>query len=237
MVEFTAQKAEQQASADAQAQAELAERERRRLAEANLRWGGRIPARDVLEIAESLQLAQFDRALLDAVVAASPLRQREVARFAVHHAYTEAGLTGIGWIDAALDALEHAIPLPSPFNDPAAMWQALAEDSLVPSTTIRSPDGQTGWSQQHMTLPVLLHAAEADPLRHRYPRPRGHGCWRRPTGQPAQCRQGDPERRSPERIAAGYEAWVVVDDTVEQLDPLGVGSVNPRSGHGIGSFS
>jgi len=30
---------------------------------------------------------------------------------------------------------------------------------------ILSPDGQTGWSQQHMTLPALLHAAEPDPLR------------------------------------------------------------------------
>ncbi|MCO7192037.1 MULTISPECIES: hypothetical protein [Pseudonocardia] len=45
------------------------------------------------------------------------------------------------------------------------MWRALAEDPNVPSTTIRSPDGQTDWSQQHMTLPAMLHAAEPDPLR------------------------------------------------------------------------
>ncbi|SDH18624.1 hypothetical protein [Pseudonocardia oroxyli] len=163
--ELATRKAEQRAHVDAQAQAELAERERQRLAEQNLRWGGRIPAREVLEIAESLQLSQYDRALLDAVVAAGPQQQRAVARFAVRQAYTEAGLNGISWIDAALDALDHATPLPAPFDDPAAMWRALAEDPHVPSTTIRSPDGQADWSQQHMTLPALLHAAEPDPLR------------------------------------------------------------------------
>lgn len=86
--------------------------------EANLLWAGRQSAQHVLEIAETFQLAQLDRALLDTVVAASPQRQREIARWAVRRAFTEAGLTGIRWIDACLDALDRGNLLPRPFHDP-----------------------------------------------------------------------------------------------------------------------
>lgn len=164
--QLAVQQAERQAQADARAHAEAAERERQRLAHENLLWSGRKPAHEVLEIAESQQLAQYDRGLLDAVVDAAPDRQRAVARFAVRRAYSEAGLTGLRWIDETLDALDRDAPLPAPFDDPAAMWRALAEDRRVPHTSIRSPDGSAdNWSQQHMTLPAILAAADPDPLR------------------------------------------------------------------------
>jgi hypothetical protein len=144
------------------------ERERSRLQQEreNLLWRGTRPDGPIADIPEAAQLARFDRSLVDALAAASADGCCTVARFAAGRALTEAGLADVDWIAAALVALEAGEPLPSPFDDPALAWQALWEDERVPATTVRSPDGTAdNWSQQAMTLPSLLAAADPNPLR------------------------------------------------------------------------
>jgi hypothetical protein len=144
------------------------ERERSRLQQAheNLLWRGTRPDGPIADIPETAQLAGLDRTLVDALAAASVDGCRAVARFAARRALTEAGLADVDWIAAALVALDAGEPLPAPFDDHALAWQALWEDERVPTTTMRSPDGTADdWSQQAMTLPALLAAADPNPLR------------------------------------------------------------------------
>lgn len=159
-----AESAVAQATADALALAE--QREQMQLQEELRRWHGPRPDGPVADVPEGPRLAELDRPLLDALAAAPDLLLRTVAHRAARRALTEAGMADIDWIAAGLAAVERGDPLPAPFGDDTRVWQALEADPRIPDTVVRSPDGTAdNWSQQYMTLPALLFAANPDPLR------------------------------------------------------------------------
>ena len=112
-----------------------------------------------------LGLAQLDRDLLDAVEAASPEHQRQIALWATTTACRAARLTEVPWIAEALAALAAGEALPPPFEDPEASWHRLLSDPTVPQSTVRSLDGLVpNMLQQAMAFPAIEAAAAPDPL-------------------------------------------------------------------------
>ncbi|MFJ7906697.1 hypothetical protein [Kitasatospora sp. NPDC096204] len=101
-------------------------------------WGGRRPSEALRGVVGNVRgLLEFDASLPHALDDAGPRAQRVVARFAARRACAAAGLAGLDWVAAALAALEEDRPLPPPFDDPDALWQALAADPRVPARTVR----------------------------------------------------------------------------------------------------
>jgi hypothetical protein len=134
-------------------------------------WGGRLPGERLRRLrGQALTVTRLDRPFVEALAEADPATQREIARWVTRHAYAEAGLTGVDWIDAALAAMDRGEPLPAPFDDgdqhDQRAWDLLFADERVPSTVVTSLDGAIDdCSQQAMAFPALFSAREADPLR------------------------------------------------------------------------
>ncbi|WP_206305918.1 hypothetical protein [Streptomyces sp. RFCAC02] len=105
------------------------------------RWGGREPSQTLRRAKNSnvLGVLEFDSALVHALDAAGTGGQRAVARLAAHRACAEAGLTGVDWIAAALDALDGDRPLPPPFDDWGRAFQRLGSDPAVPDRAVGRP--------------------------------------------------------------------------------------------------
>ncbi|ONI92835.1 hypothetical protein ALI22I_01540 [Saccharothrix sp. ALI-22-I] len=164
---------EEQERAAAQARLEAEER----------RWGGRLPSDALRQLRGSaLLVVGLDRPLGEAIAEAGPVVQRDVARWAVRRAFTEAGLADIDWIAPALAAMDRGEPLPPPFGDGKSLWELLKlmfADDRVPKTPITSLDGKRhnvlqlssldgkrhNVLQQGMALPALFHAHEENPLK------------------------------------------------------------------------
>lgn len=128
-------------------------------------WGGTPPTERLRCLpANAIGLARLDRGLLDALADATPLVQREVARWGARQACTIAGLATIDWIGRALIALDRGEPLPPPFDDDHRMWERLWADERVPATTVTIPTGTPNCSQQAIALPAILAAGYDDPL-------------------------------------------------------------------------
>lgn len=113
------------------------------------------------------ELAKLDPDLADALDAADPETQRHIARWVTRRALTEARLTEMPWIAAALAAMDADEPPPFPFDhDDRLAWTLLHTDEALPHTTVTSLDGTTGnISQQFTAFPALLHARDPDPLK------------------------------------------------------------------------
>ncbi|GIJ68372.1 hypothetical protein [Virgisporangium ochraceum] len=136
---------------------------RRREEEELRRWGGRMPSPRIRTLrANARRLWQLDPDLVEALDAATPDRQRAVARWSARRACAVSRLDTVGWVAEALAAVERDEPLP--FDDGAAAFRRLLDDPRAPSTTVCGPDGRPNWSQQALAFPALLAAADADPL-------------------------------------------------------------------------
>lgn len=150
----------------------VAEQQRVRAAQAELAaleraWDGRLPSERVLALGfRARNVADLDRALLDALDAADPTTQRQVCSWVIERALSEAALTDRPWLAPALRALRAAEPLPPPFDaSPGDPWALLWADPDAPSTLVRSLDGRfDNCHQQSMALPALFAAGEPDPL-------------------------------------------------------------------------
>ncbi|MEV4591111.1 hypothetical protein [Streptomyces chartreusis] len=111
--------------------------EEHRLAYERWHWGGQLPSQALRTVGGNVRgLLRFDAVLVHAVDAAGPEIQRAIALLAAHRACQEAGLTELDWVAAGLTALADNRPLPTPFDDPAHMWRALASDPSVPDRTV-----------------------------------------------------------------------------------------------------
>ncbi|MDG4821820.1 hypothetical protein O7635_08130 [Asanoa sp. WMMD1127] len=157
LAEFAAREAESAAKAEA-----LRQSKERSLART---WGGKVPSERVRRLpANAWALSNLDRELLDALADAPPVEQRVVARWAARQACAIAGLAGIDWIAAGLDALDGDGPLPPPFDQPERAWERLWSDPRVPQTVVTTPTGTPNASRQAMAFPVVTAAAHEDPL-------------------------------------------------------------------------
>ncbi|MGP2435770.1 hypothetical protein [Streptomyces sp. JW3] len=125
---------EQRAEAERRAQeAEARAAEKRRLHRERWEWGGRLPSDTLRAVGGNVRgLLRFDPDLVHTLDAAGPDVQRRVAVRAAHRACETAGLTDVPWIARALTAVAEERPLPPPFDDPTASWEALHTDSRVP---------------------------------------------------------------------------------------------------------
>ncbi|MGW6790744.1 hypothetical protein [Streptomyces chartreusis] len=111
--------------------------EEHRLAYERWDWGGQLPSQALHTVGGNVRgLLRFDAALVHAVDAAGSEIQRAIALLAAHRACQAAGLTELVWVAAGLTALADNRPLPTPFDDPAHMWRALASDPSVPDRTV-----------------------------------------------------------------------------------------------------
>ncbi|MBB5953922.1 hypothetical protein FHS29_000492 [Saccharothrix tamanrassetensis] len=147
----------------------IAEAERKRAAEAASlaaeleAWGGNLPDERLRRLrGPALQLARFDRPLVNALAAVPDRTQRDIARWAARRACAEARLGDVPWIAAALDAMDRG---DRPFDDDRTPWDRLFSDPSVPQTLITTPDGRTdNFLQQAMAFPVLFSVVHEDPL-------------------------------------------------------------------------
>ncbi|WP_202513160.1 hypothetical protein [Streptomyces sp. SID3343] len=150
--------------------AERLERERRneerRRADEVRAWGGRAPTERLRKVGGNVfGMTSLDVGLVHAIGDTDDATMRAIARWAVHRAYTRAGLTDIPWIVPALEALDRGEPLPPPFGDHAATFERLWADPDVPRTVVDSTDGGShNVSRQAMALPALDQATHPDPL-------------------------------------------------------------------------
>ncbi|SFO11710.1 hypothetical protein [Actinomadura madurae] len=142
------------------------ERERAKLRFETHSWGGHLPSERLRRVSGNARaMARLDRELGEAIAAADPQVQREVARWVARRAYDVAGLTSIDWIAPALHAMDQGRDLPPPFDDFEQVWPRLWADERVPSTTVTLPHGQIhNFSQQAAAIPALFGAVESDPL-------------------------------------------------------------------------
>ena len=129
-------------------------------------WGGVLPDERLRRIrGNALSLAEFDRPLLDALAAAEPPAQREIARWAARRGFAEAGLVEVDWIAPALAAADRGDPLPSPFDDQRRAWDLLLSDEQVPKTVVTSPDGTIdNYLQQAAAFSAIFSVQHEDPL-------------------------------------------------------------------------
>jgi hypothetical protein len=155
----------------AAAQRALAEQQRAaeqaRLEAEKERWNGRLPSQRLRDLGGNVRnVARLDRSLVDALGEADPVTQREVARWVTRRGIAEARLPDIGWIAAALDAMDRGEPLPWPFDgDDRRAWDLLFSDEQVPRTIVTSLDGRhSNFRQQAAAFPALFSAREQDPL-------------------------------------------------------------------------
>ncbi|SFO96241.1 hypothetical protein SAMN05421810_101533 [Amycolatopsis arida] len=159
---------EERAAAERRAHEERRREVERARREAEERaWGGRLPSARLRELrGNALAVARMDRPLVDALAEANAATQRKVAHWVTRRACTEARLTEVPWIAAALAAMDRGESLPPPFHDERRVWDRLLSDPAVPQTLVTSPDGTTdNCLQQAMAFPVLFSAHEPDPLR------------------------------------------------------------------------
>jgi hypothetical protein len=159
-----------QEQAEADRLARLAEEKARQQAQEvfeTRRWDGEMPTERLRRVGGNvIGLARLDRRLLDLLGQASADKQRELARWAARQAYEQAGLADLDWVRPALEALDRGQPLPPPFNDTTALWDAVFTREEVPRTRVTRPaGGERNISRQAAAVPAVRAAAETDPLR------------------------------------------------------------------------
>jgi hypothetical protein len=156
---------------------ERAERERRdeefRRADEARYWGGRVPDSDRLrQIAPwAVGLAQVDRDLVDEIADAEPLVQRAMAAWAARYTCERAGMAGLDWVAAALDALDRGDPPPPWFADfdaAFARWRGVPRESLSHragiSLSTEAEPGTPRIDPEITALQAVVTARGNDPL-------------------------------------------------------------------------
>jgi hypothetical protein len=142
-------------------------------------WGGRVPTPRLREIGgQAAQLAELDRALVDALEAAAPDVQRAIARWAAHRACDMAGISERPWVAAGLAAMDRGAALPPPFDDRRAasdkLLEGLGDGKVYKTFSIIVPLGDespaerissSNFSKPHAAVPAVFAAVESDPLR------------------------------------------------------------------------
>ncbi|WP_433575107.1 hypothetical protein [Nocardia brasiliensis] len=130
-------------------------------------WGGRPPAH-VLTAGfgnyDAQVLSGLDRDLVDGIVALSPARQRELARWCVHRAFERAGLTEFADFRAglaALDAGDHAAAPPD-FGNGSQIVTRIDTDPEIPVTIVSGLPGNTEQIQQHKAVWAYSAATDID---------------------------------------------------------------------------
>lgn len=147
-------------------QAEREEQARRWRFEVDLMWGGLPPTERLRTVGgNKLALAEMDRALLDAMAEATPRAQRDIARWAARRACDHAGLSSLGWVRPALDALEREEALPAPFEDQRRVWDLLLGENVQLQAVVATTEEPAPrmWPPA-AALPTLFAAVELDPL-------------------------------------------------------------------------
>lgn len=129
------------------------------------RWQGRLPGERLGTVGgNAWALAQVDRDLVDAIVAADPAHQRRVAAWSAHRAYEIASLADLDWAAPGLAALDRG-ELPEFFTD-YDRYSPVLFGPDTPRTVIASYDGRyPRVSQQAMAFGAVARAADPDPLR------------------------------------------------------------------------
>lgn len=126
-------------------------------------WEGELPSPRLFEVHAWL-LGNADRDLAEAIAAADPGMQRDVARWAARRACEDIGLTVLPQVGAALDAADRGDALPAPFDREGGEWSLIEDDPRV-SDHLIVVDGSPNCSGWHFTLPVIRQAVDGDPLR------------------------------------------------------------------------
>ncbi|WP_052280941.1 hypothetical protein [Nocardia vulneris] len=130
-------------------------------------WGGRPPTH-VLTAGFGNYDAQFlsglDRDLVDGIVALSPARQRELARWCVHRAFERAGLTEFADFRAGLAALDAGDPAAAPpdFGNGSRIVTRIDTDPEIPVTIVSGLPGNTEQIQQHKAVWAYSAATDID---------------------------------------------------------------------------
>lgn len=125
-------------------------------------WGGPRPADPLGSLPAAAPVAKVDLALAEELARLEPGARRSVACWAARTAVGEAGLDRVGWIAAAVDALDAGLPLP--FGEPHAAFARVSAEPAVEHRIVASPDGLIeNLSQQAMGFYALVTAAQEDP--------------------------------------------------------------------------
>ncbi|WP_433824832.1 hypothetical protein ACQP2E_22085 [Actinoplanes sp. CA-015351] len=149
----------------AEATRRAAKKQRERAEREMAAWGGTPPTERLRGVrARAKALATLDRPLLDHLERLPPERQREVACWAARRAMQTAGLDRVGWIAAALEAVESGDPLPAAFTDHGEAFRRLLEDPEVPQTILDVRGASSRMLHQAVAFPALLALTEDDPL-------------------------------------------------------------------------
>jgi len=164
--------AEREAAASAAAErARLAAEEAAEQRELAL-WAGRRPSPRLRDLGGSvLDLARFDRDLLEAFEALDADTQRAAARWLARRAFEIAKLDRLDWVRPALAALDAGIPLPAPFTDPAAVFPLVrptGRSTLQIGLVKRAAAPQQPKTRVHrpsFAVPAIFSATDPDPLR------------------------------------------------------------------------
>ncbi|RAK34625.1 hypothetical protein B0I29_111227 [Actinoplanes lutulentus] len=143
-----------------------AEKKQRERAEREMAaWGGTPPTERLRGLAARAKaLANLDRPLLDRLEQLPPERQREVACWAARRAMEAAGLDQVGWIAAALEAVDAGDQLPAAFTDHGEVYRRLLDDPEVPQTILAVRGASSRMLHQAVAFPALLALNEDDPL-------------------------------------------------------------------------
>lgn len=154
---------------EAERRAELAHHERLWRFDVERYWGGIPPTERLRNVGGNvLGLATLDRSIVDAIAGTAPDVQRAIARWAVHRAYDEAGLSAREWVRPALEALDRGDDLPTPFDDQTRVWESLFGRTVVVNihAVVASEDHTPREIMpEAAALPAIFGAIEPDPLR------------------------------------------------------------------------
>ncbi|MEZ0491756.1 hypothetical protein AB2L28_05840 [Kineococcus sp. TBRC 1896] len=125
-------------------------------------WEGDPP--DDRLVADGLAewFTRLDRPLAEALLAAGPLVQRQVAYWAAERGLRESGIVDLDVVAAGLWSLRADRPLPPPFTDPGWMYQVLDDHPENPRRVVRVQGHEN--DQGGAALFAVLQAIDPDPL-------------------------------------------------------------------------
>lgn len=125
-------------------------------------WDGNPPDDRLVADAMAEWFTRLDRPLAEALLAAGPLVQRQVAYWAAEHGLRRAGIVDLDVVAAGLGSLRADRPLPPPFTDPGWMYQALQDHPENPRRVVRVQGYEN--DQGGAALFAMLQALNPDPL-------------------------------------------------------------------------
>lgn len=137
-------------------------------------WGGRAPTAQLRAVGgRAAQLSGLDRELVDLLVAMPARQQRHLAVEAARHACDLAGVGDVALVQQALAAARDGAPLPLPWGDWSATWDALVPpgdqtgDELVAEVQLVLTLGgdRPVLAPEATAIDAVLAAGESDPAR------------------------------------------------------------------------